>query len=191
MVAQPAAAAPHRAPKPPFHFNLGGYTCPASLSGRSLPALTPLIDISNKRFNLCHLEDELSVCPPLKAGLEQPNPFHSGNSAWTHSRAEANTGAAAQRALVNTAFPSSHIHVKNWDSFEHPEFRETFHFSYPGSKQTTSHGTSRWFLLAFYIWKTLSAFLQIQVMSKQALASLRISSTILCAASMENKKTQA
>lgn len=70
-------------------------------------------------------------------------------------------------------------------------FRETFHFSYPGSKQITSHGTSRWFLLAFYTWKTLSAFLQIQVMSKQALASLHISSIILCAASMENKKSQA
>lgn len=49
----------------------------------------------------------------------------------------------------------------------------------------------RWFLLAFYTWKTLSTFLLIQVLSKQALASLRISSIILCAITMESKKLQA
>lgn len=49
----------------------------------------------------------------------------------------------------------------------------------------------RWFLLAFYTWKTLSTFLLIQVLSKQALASLRISSLILCAITMESKKLQA
>lgn len=54
-----------------------------------------------------------------------------------------------------------------------------------------SHGTSRWFLLAFYTRKTLSIFLLIQVLSKQALASLHISSIILCAVTMENKKLQA
>ena len=105
-----------------------------SLSGKSLPALALLTDISNKRFNLCNLGEELSVGPPLKAGLEQPNPFHSGNSVWTHRYVEANTQAEAQRAPVNTTFPSSHIHVKKWDGFEHSVFRETFHFSYPGSK---------------------------------------------------------
>lgn len=63
-----------------------------SLSGRSLPALALLTDISNKEFNLCDPE-ELPVWLPLKAGLEQPNPFHWGNSVWTHRRAEANTQA--------------------------------------------------------------------------------------------------
>lgn len=159
-----------------------------SLSGKSLPAPVLLTDISNKRFNLCNLGEELSICPPLKAGLEQSEPFHSGNSVWTHRHTEANRGAEAQSASVNTTFPASLTLSKRWDGFEHPLFSETFHFSYPGSKQTTSHGTSRWFLLAFYTWKTLSTFVLIQVLSKQALASLHISSIILCAVTMENKK---
>lgn len=162
-----------------------------SLSEKSLPAPALLTDISNKRFNLCNLGEELSICPPLKAGLEQSKPFHWGSSVWTHRHTEANRGAEAQRAPVNTTFPSSHTHAKRWDGFKHPLFRETFHFSYPGSKQTTSHGTSKWFLLAFYIWETLSTFLLIQVLSKQALTSLYVSSIILCAVTMENKKPQA
>lgn len=148
---------------------MGDFTGGGSLSARSLPAPVLLTDISNKRLNLGNLGEELSICPPLKARLQQSKPFHSGNSVWTHRHTEANRGAEAQRAPVNTTFPSSHTHAKRWDGFEHPLFRETFHFSYPGSKQTTSHGTSRWFLLAFYTRKTLSTFLLIQVLSKQAL----------------------
>lgn len=122
---------------------MGDFTGGGSLSARSLPAPVLLTDISNKRLNLCNLGEELSICPPLKARLEQSKPFHSGNSVWTHRHTEANRGAEAQRAPVNTTFPSSHTHAKRWDGFEHPLFRETFHFSYPGSKQTTSHGTSK------------------------------------------------
>lgn len=99
----------------PLKFNLGDFTWPVSLSGRSLPALALLTDVFNKRFGLCNSGEGLSVCPPLKAGLEQPNPFHSGNSVWAHRHTEVNTQAEAQRAPVNTTFPSSHIHVKKWD----------------------------------------------------------------------------
>lgn len=126
----------------------------------------------------------------FKSWTRAAKPISLGKCVWTQTGSGEHT-SQSPACPVNTTFPSSHTHVKNWDGFEHPVFRETFQFSYPGSKQITSRGTSRWFLLAFYTLKTLSAFSRIQVLPKQALASLHIISMILCAANMENKKPQA
>lgn len=110
-----AVAAPPRVLTGPLQANIGDSIGGGSLSGKSLPAPALLTDISNKRFLLCNLGEELSICPPLKAGLEQSKPFHLGSSVWTHRHTEANRGAEAQRAPVNTTFPSSHTHAKRWD----------------------------------------------------------------------------
>lgn len=176
-----AVAAPHRALTAPLKSNRLQWRSEPVCKEPPSPGLSNITDICNKRFHLCNLGEELSVCPPSKAALEQSKPFHLGYCVWTHR------GKQELEPCYHHISFLTHTHAKRGDDLEHPLFRETFHFGYPGSKQT-SHGTSRWFLLAFDTWKTLSTFLLIQVLSKQALASLRINSIILCAVTMENKK---
>lgn len=89
------------------------------LEGASRPA------ISTRKLYLCTSWDERPVCLPLKAGLKQPNQFHSGNSVWTYKY----TSWSSTCTLANTTFPFSHAHVKNLDGFEQSVFREIFHFS--------------------------------------------------------------